>query len=481
MSTQFPLRFKCNQTSCSLLAIAGVISLFAGLISDAQAQIQNTTTSYAYDAMGNLTTVTDPLNNATQYQYDALNRRIKGTDANAGITQLNYNGQSQLTGVTDPRNLVTTYQIDGLGNQTSLTSPDTGTTNRTFDAAGNLLTSTDAKGQLTTYTYDVLSRLSTISYADGQTVTYQYDQGANGIGRLSSITDSSGSTTYTYDQYGQVLTDVRVINGISYTTTYTYDNASQLASVTYPSGRQVTYARDGLGRITQITSINNGNTVTLVANVTYAPTGKVLSYVNGAGNTVQYTTDLNGRTTSYSINQQTRSLGYDAGSRLTTQTDPALSVTYGYDVLNRLNSAISSVGSTTSYSYNYDAVGNRTVMGNGSTNTNYTYGTSSNQLTQVAGSQTYPVPSDLNGSITSNNPNNQLTYDARGRMVAAQTAIGAVQYQINALGQRVLKVTPTATTIYNYDLSGKLIGEVTGAKGSDYMYLNDMPIAVAQH
>ncbi|PRC90572.1 hypothetical protein S2091_4719 [Solimicrobium silvestre] len=119
-------------------------------------------------------------------------------------------------------------------------------------------------------------------------------------------------------------------------------------------------------------------------------------------------------------------------------------------------------------------------MGNGGTNTQYSYGSTSNQLTQVSGSQVNTIQSDANGSIT-NNVNNQFAYDARGRMVSAQTAIGSVQYKINALGQRVLKVTPTGTTVFNYDQGGKLIGESTGTKGADYIYLNDIPVAVAQH
>ena len=470
MPTLFTHRFKRNAVMTCLIGMSPV------LCSSLYAQ-QTTITQYQYDAMGNLTLVIDPLLNQTQYSYDALNRRVKSIDANSGTTILTYDGHSQLTGVQDPRQLNTTYQIDGLGNQTQLTSPDTGTTVRTFDAAGNLLTSKDAKNQTTTYTYDVLNRIATIKYNDGQTVTYTYDQGTNGIGRLSKITDSSGSTTYSYDQYGQILSDVRVINSATYTTTYTYDSASQLSSVTYPSGRLITYVRDALGRISQITSTNKGNTVTLVSNVQYAPTGRVIAYVNGSDTLVRYGTDLDGRTTSYSLNQQTRSLGYDAGSRLTSQTDPSLSVTYGYDVLNRLKTQSYS---TLNYSYGYDAVGNRTTLGNGSVNTTYTYGTTSNQLTQVAGTVTNTILSDPNGSIT-HPVSNQFTYDARGRMTAAQTAIGAVQYQINALGQRVLKIIPAATTVYHYDLGGKLIGEVTGTKGTDYVYLNDMPVAVAQH
>ena len=67
-------------------------------------------------------------------------------------------------------------------------------------------------------------------------------------------------------------------------------------------------------------------------------------------------------------------------------------------------------------------------------------------------------------------------------MVSANTAIGLVQYQINALGQRVQKSVPAGansiSTLYHYDQSGKLIAEATGTAGVDYVYLDDIPVAV---
>ena len=67
-------------------------------------------------------------------------------------------------------------------------------------------------------------------------------------------------------------------------------------------------------------------------------------------------------------------------------------------------------------------------------------------------------------------------------MSAATTAVGAVQYKINPLGQRVQKTTPTGSTVFHYDQEGKLISESTVVGTSttytDYLFLNDMPVAV---
>ena len=89
-------------------------------------------------------------------------------------------------------------------------------------------------------------------------IAYSYDQGSNGIGRLTGVSDATGSTVYTYDQKGRLIHDSRVIGGLTYVTSYSYDSAGRLIGLTYPGGRQVNYALDALGRIAQITTSVNG-------------------------------------------------------------------------------------------------------------------------------------------------------------------------------------------------------------------------------
>jgi hypothetical protein len=42
----------------------------------------------------------------------------------------------------------------------------------------------------------------------------------------------------------------------------------------------------------------------------------------------------------------------------------------------------------------------------------------------------------------------------------------------------VQKITPTETTVFHYDRSGKLIAEGTGSTLTEYVYLDDIPVAV---
>jgi YD repeat-containing protein len=451
----------------------------------------NQTTTYTYDNDGNVQTITDPLNRLSSNSYDALNRLITNTDPESGVTHYGYDALDQLTSVTDPRNLVTQYTRDGLGNLDQQVSPDTGTTTNTYDAAGNLLTRTDAKGQTATYTYDALNRVTGISYSGGtapaQTIAYQYDQGTNGIGHLTRITDSTGITNYGYDQHGRLTSEIEQAYSATYTTAYTYDAQGRLNGITYPSGRTVNYTFDGMGRISQIATTYNSTTTILASNVTYEPFGGVHSFTYGDGTAPVQTyvrqRDQDGRIASYTLNGQTKSIGYDAASQIISISDPAYPALYDYDALSRLTGYTQG---SLSQGYDYDADGNRTSQTIGSTTTAYGYPTTSNRLASITVGAGSPqtVTQDAIGATTSD-PARQYTYDIRGRLVQATTAQGAINYEVNALGLRVRKQVPYANTdtLYHYDAQGHLIAENENGSthyAREYIYLGDQPIAVMQ-
>ena len=171
---------------------------------------QSQQTHFTYDPQGNLKTSTDPLSHLTADDYDALNRLTKVTQplldgqATAGTIGYGYDAQDNLTAVTDPLGHVTSYGYSGFNELKTLASPDTGTTTYTYDPAGNVKTLQDARGQVATYAYDPLNRLKTLLYSD-ESIGYTYDDtaiAANSKGRLSQVTDGSGSTTYGYDARG---------------------------------------------------------------------------------------------------------------------------------------------------------------------------------------------------------------------------------------------------------------------------------------
>ncbi|MFZ6745258.1 hypothetical protein ACO0LC_18700 [Undibacterium sp. JH2W] len=481
-TTNTPMK---QHITATLVSLALVISYGQGTaLAQTTATSPSTVYQYEYDLNDNLIKITNGNNAVTKQSYDMLNRLQSQTDADNKTTSYTYNGQNRLTQVTDARNLNTIYSIDGLGNQLSLTSPDTGVTTTTADAAGNILTKKDAKGQTTTYAYDALNRITSITYQDGSSTTYTYDQGNNAKGRLSQISDQNGSIAYTYDGRGRVLTETRSINSAgSNTTRYQYDNTGRLSTLTYPNGRQISYTRDSLGRVSQIDTSKDGITMTVLSQVSYRPFGGVQSYRNSAGQTTSRSFDTEGRIASYTLNNKVQAISYDAAGRITAineANNPNRQTTYGYDNVDRLTSYLTPQASQ---GFSYDPVGNRNTKTNGAANTSYTYASNSNRLNQVTDSQSKTIVTDPNGSIT-NNGNNQFNYDTRGRMISAVTPIGTVQYLINPLGQRVQKTVPAngsnpaTSSLYHYDQGGKLISERTGQSDIDYIYLDDLPVAV---
>ena len=443
------------------------------------------TTAYAYDANGNVTSVTDPLSHATTSAYDALNRLIRTTDPAGGVVQMGYDALDRLVSMIDPRNLVTTYQYNGLGDLVSQTSPDTGATQNVYDAAGNLTSRTDAKGQTTTYQYDALNRKTLATHADGSQVRTTYDQGTYGIGRVQLIEELTGgnvtaSIQYAYDALGRVTTETRTLAGVAYATAYGYANG-RLVSVTYPSGRRIDYTHDALGRVTQIQLTDNGQVKVLASSIQYQPFGGVKSFTNGAGQTYTRSFDQDGRVASYSFGGQTWLVGYDAASRITYQTDAgnaANTASYGYDAADRLTSAILPA---TTLGYGYDATGNRTSQTIGGTTRTYTTSPTSNRLLSINTGPARSYTYDTNGSITGDGQST-FGYDARGRMTSAVTAAGTTQYRVNALGQRARKTNPAEDVIYLYDRDGRLLAESTpaGQIQREYIYLYDTLIGVAR-
>ena len=70
----------------------------------------------------------------------------------------------------------------------------------------------------------------------------------------------------------------------------------------------------------------------------------------------------------------------------------------------------------------------------------------------------------------------------RGRMVQSTSVIGATDYRIDALGQRIRKTNSLGDTVFHYDTSGRLIAESDpgGAVKREIFHLGDIPVGVVQ-
>ncbi len=412
-----------------------------------------------YDGNGNAIYSVDANGFGTENQYDPLNRLTKTLQDHAGTgatkdtaTQYAYDARDNLRSVTDPDGLVTNYTYDGLNNLSALQSPDTGTSSYTYDAAGNRTGQTDARGVTSTYTYDALNRLTGISYSTTSpnvSYSYAYDQ-ANATtgcassypqGRLTTITDNSGSTVYCYDRRGNVTSKKQAANGIISTTGYAYTVADRIQSITYPSGAIVSYTRNALGQITAVTYKANAtaSAQTLVANASYLPFGPLSQITFGNGRTLSKTYDKDyaiSQIASSDPNGLTLQAGVDALGNLTRVDAGSLGRRYSYDPLYRLNQ-VKDGASAVLESYAYNRTGDRLSKTLGGSTDAYSYSSplTSHRLANVGGTaRTY----DANGNTTQIGTN-AFVFDNSNRLVHAAD----YDYYYNGKGERVVKFTQT--------------------------------------
>ena len=312
-------------------------------------------TDYGYDRTDKLVQVTDPRSNLYGYAYDALSRLFRETDQESAQVNLTRNAQNDLVTYSDPRALSTTYVRNGFGDVIQETSPDAGVTTYVRNLRGLVTQITDARGIVANHANDNAGRVTGISYpaATAENVTYTYDSvagGNKGIGRLTGVTDQSGSTSMVYDALGRITGETRVIGSQTYTTTYAYDAADHLTQITYPSGRIVTYARNSLGQVSGVTAKQNALAANenVATGVTWKPMSDLLggmTHGNGLATTAGY--DLDYRLTSLLLQDgatdiSSLSYTYTDGMNLTAVNDnvtPANSVSLSYSAANRLATA----------------------------------------------------------------------------------------------------------------------------------------------
>jgi RHS repeat-associated protein len=450
-------------------------------------QADDTYRQYGYDDAGNVNSMVDPNGNLTTYAYDFMDRIgevaqwVNDPNLRDLVTGYGYDAQGNLASVTDANSHSTTYVYDDMGRVVSTTSPDTGTTRYQYDEAGNLRVKKNAKAVTVEYAYDNLNR---VTLADNpgtaDDVGYAYDLRANGKGHLTDMSDPSGTIAFGYNARGRLVQKTSTINSVNYTVTYAYGPGGRVDSVTYPSNRSITYSRNALGKISEVTA--SGIQTPLATGLTYRPFGGPLGLTNGFGGTVNNQAgECDCVTVSNPGQPRERTYGYDYNRNLTSiigTNTPQYSQAFIYDELNRLTSAAGRYGSI---AYTYGDVGNRQTRNTNGVNETYSYVTGTNKIAQITGGlnpRTFTY--DSNGNISGDgtliflyDQNNQLKEVKEGANTIAT-------YTYNGLGQRMKKVVGGVTTVYHYDMDGKLIAESTlgGTTTKEYLYMGKVRVAM---
>lgn len=463
------------------------------------------TTSYTYDGQDNPLSVTDPKGHVVNYSYEntgwltGVSEKVTmGGSLQTLTTNYSYDLVGNLLTTKDANNHTTTNSYDVLNRLVTQKDPLTNSFSWQYDGLDRLVKYTDAKGQQTTYSYDTASRLLQVASTGGLNTSYVYN---NSTDSPTQMQDTSGSSTtntnFNYDGFNRLL---NVANSVG-TVGYRYDNSNRRSQLTYSTSgtnRSASYSYDGMNRLKSVTNWNN-------AALTYNYNGEQLTGINYPNNIVgAFGYDGADRLTNIAYTRSGTtvfSAGYQLdnnGNHLSASevvNGTSNNYKYSYDELNRLTQEV--VGTNTT-SYQYDAMGNRTLMSQvkgtaprtTTTNYSYTYNAADELISQTVRAQgnttpvTYNYTYDANGSLTNQVGNNNTityTYDTRNRLTQWQqnqtgsSTTNTANYSYDGAGNRVSQTYNGTTTSYLQDATdgggSSVVAEVgSGGKVSSFLY-----------
>ncbi len=385
------------------------------------------------------------------YRYDGSDRLSGMTAIDGAVTTFSY-GPSGVT-IQTVNGRTTTLTLSS-NNLTAITNPDGGVVTLSYDAHHRLEQEQygllvnnwaySSAGTLGTYTWGA----SAVGGVSNPSVTTVQPAITQGMGTLvagavyGTTTDPDGDTTKeAFDLQGNVVQTVAANGGV---TSEVYTNG-YVTSETDPLGRTTTYARDGLGYVTQETFPDGSMVTSMYQTAFHALTtmidqrGETTTYAyDSEGHQIRETDPL-GDTTTYSYysdglpeavtdaNGHTTTTTYDGDRRLSTATDPlGEPTTYTYDANGNPQTTTDALGRVTTTLYDVmgrevgtvNALGGRTTM---------TYDVSGLVLTST----------DELGVET------ETSYDSFGRGLVVETLVGAGG-------------TTQVTTLDAYDAAGQV-------------------------
>lgn len=368
-----------------------------------------TTNQFSYHPFsGKVLQQSDGNNNKTTFDYDLLGQLTSVTNAKGEITRYGYDSMGNLLRTTFPDGNHKDKVYDEL-NRVKLSKDESNNTEKLFyDSNHNLIKKIDLNGNSTSYVYDSRNRLKSRTGID-ENVSFTYDA----TGKRLSMTDARGITSYQYNNFTSELLKVTYPDGLNLT--LQYDENGNRKQLTEPFGRTFTYTYDKLSRMKTLGS----DTWASIVEYSYLKNGLVGETSQNNGTYIQQKYDgynLVGvdhikRNDNTILN--THNYSYDNNGNIINRTEYGSTNVFTYDELNRI-----STSSENLEKYVYDQRGNRQVV---------------------------------ESNLLPNNNKNLNKFDSQNRLKEVTTNGVTVQYRYNGDGLLVERVQGTETTRYYYD------------------------------
>ncbi|MEV0278230.1 DUF6531 domain-containing protein [Streptomyces sp. NPDC050610] len=448
---------------------------------------------FTYDEAGRVTSWTDRNGTSFAYVYDARGRVVR-TEGSDGVLSgtLAYDDDAHTTVYTDSLGRRTAHRYNADGQVTSETDPLGHVTRTEWNDRGDLRTAvTDPLGRTTRYAYDALGNLTEVILPDGSAGRATY----NGLGRPVEVVEPGGAvwrhaydergnltatvdpmgaeTRYAYDDAGHLIA---VTDPLGHTRRVTVDAAGLPAAVTDALGHTTTVRRDACGRVVETTD-PLGHTTRMGWTTEGKPRwrelpdgaretwewdgeGNLLTYTDAAGNvTRQTSTHFDVPATRTDPDGAVYAFAYDTELRLTGVTNPqGLTWSYEYDPAGRLASETDFDGRT--LTYEHDAAGDVVARTNGAGERLRFERDALRRVVEQRGDggATVVYEHDAAGRLVrAANADTELVMerDALGRVLRESVNGRATTYEYDALGHRLLRVTPSGmASEWAYDAEG---------------------------
>ena len=335
-----------------------------------------TTTIWKYSRSGGPIEMTDGDGHTTTYEYDGEGNRVADRTPEGHESKWEYDHAHDIVSETSPLGERTTIERNASGDPLTVNRPAPhGATQRyqyKWSPKGELEAYTDPLEHTWTYEYDSHRDRTAESDPEGDKRRWTYDEDGYVVSTVSPRgvavkKESNFTTKIERDNQERIKTET---NPLKDTTKYTYDGDGNVETITDALGDTTTYGYNSEDEMTKAKEPSG-----IVVETEYDVDRLAVAETNGNKQTTKYVRNILGQVSEL-IDSRGRptTKEYNGDGNLIKLTDPAKRTKiYRYNEDDKLVEVTYSDGKTHSVSYEYNGLGDRTRMVDGSGTSTYEY------------------------------------------------------------------------------------------------------------